>query len=257
MTIFTRYIALGDSMTEGMSDEIINGQYRGWADRIADVLATMSPNFTYLNLAIRGKLLAQVIDDQIPIAKKFIEGNETLVSFHAGANDVLRPNYKSDLIFELYEKGVREIAATGATLMLFTVIEKATGKGKTAELWESRFKDFNQNARKVAIEHNAILIEWNEALFLSDRRFLAADRLHLNPEGHHRVSQGVLEKLGAPYDPGWRIPLQDAPPESFFIRFSTDLRWLMTFALPWVWRRIRGRSSGDGRFAKHESPIKP
>jgi len=51
--MFTRFIALGDSMTEGMSDEQINGKYRGWADRVADALAEGNPDFTYMNLAIR------------------------------------------------------------------------------------------------------------------------------------------------------------------------------------------------------------
>jgi lysophospholipase L1-like esterase len=95
MTVFTRFIALGDSMTEGMCDEIVDGNYRGWADRTADTLAKDSPNFSYANLAIRGKLLHQVIDGQIPDAVRFITGPETLVSFHAGANDVLRPNYQA------------------------------------------------------------------------------------------------------------------------------------------------------------------
>ena len=95
MTAFTRFIALGDSMTEGMCDEIVDGKYRGWADRTADTLAKANPNFTYINLAIRGKLLNQVIDDQIPAAVTYITGPETLVSFHAGANDVLRPQLSS------------------------------------------------------------------------------------------------------------------------------------------------------------------
>ncbi len=242
-------------MTEGMCDELINDNYRGWADRVADSLAKDFPGFTYMNLAIRGKLLGQVISEQIPVAMNFIEGKQTLVSFHAGANDVLRPKYQSDITFRLYEEGAKQIAASGATLILFTVIEKATGKGKTAELWESRFKDFNINVRRVAAELGAILIEWNEALFLSDRRFLAPDRLHLNEDGHYRVSQGVLEKLGQPFDPAWRIPLPEAQPESKFVDLVRDARWLFTFALPWVWRRIRGKSSGDGRKAKHEQPI--
>ena len=58
---YTRFIALGDSMTEGMNDEVINGKYRGWADRVADGLAKNQPGFTYLNLAIRGKFLNQVL----------------------------------------------------------------------------------------------------------------------------------------------------------------------------------------------------
>jgi hypothetical protein len=75
---FNRFIALGDSMTEGMSDEIIDGNYRGWADRVADVLAAEEPNFSYANLAIRGKLLHQVVEEQVPNAIKFIEGEQTL-----------------------------------------------------------------------------------------------------------------------------------------------------------------------------------
>ncbi len=242
-------------MTEGMCDEIIQGNFRGWADRVADSLAKDFPGFTYMNLAIRGKLLGQVIAEQIPAALPYIEGKQTLVSFHAGANDVLRPKYQPDITFKLYEVGAKQIAATGATLILFTVIEKATGKGKTAELWESRFKDFNINVRRVAVELGAILIEWNEALFLSDRRFLAPDRLHLNADGHYRVSQGVLEKLGEPFDPAWRTPLPAAQPESAVTDFLKDVRWFFTFALPWVWRRIRGKSSGDGRKSKHQEPI--
>ena len=61
---YKRLIVCGDSYSEGMSDEIINGQYRGWADRIADVMARADSDFTYVNLSVRGKLLKQVIDDQ-------------------------------------------------------------------------------------------------------------------------------------------------------------------------------------------------
>ena len=78
---FTRFIALGDSMTEGMSDEVVKGKYRGWADRVADVLVKDDPNFTYVNLAIRGKLLKQVVEDQIPSALKYIEGKQPLFHF--------------------------------------------------------------------------------------------------------------------------------------------------------------------------------
>ncbi len=40
-------------MTEGMSDEVINGKYRGWADRVAEVMATNWQPFTYANLACK------------------------------------------------------------------------------------------------------------------------------------------------------------------------------------------------------------
>jgi len=252
---YTRFIALGDSMTEGMTDEVIDGKFRGWADRVADVIAKSNPSFTYMNLAIRGKLLKQVVDDQIPEALKYIEGKQTLVSFHAGANDVLRPNYNPAISFAEYERGVKKLTDAGATVMLFTVVDKVDGKGKTAELWHQRFSNFNENVRMVAIKYPSILFEAKKAEFLNDRRFLAFDRLHMNPEGHRRLANAVLEGLGYEFDENWRIPLPRAKKKNKVINFVINLVWIAIFLLPWIWRRIRGKSSGDGRSAKYNEPI--
>ena len=251
---YQRFIVLGDSFTEGMTDEIINGNFRGWADRVADVLTTQSPDFTYVNLAIRGKLIAQVAGDQVPQAIPFITGKETLVSFHAGINNVIRPNYRPENVFPIYNDAVRKLSATGATLMLFTVLERTGNTGKTADMWAERFGAFNKNVRAIAVEVGAIIVDANGQQFLSDRRFLAFDRLHLNSIGHDRVAQGVLEVLGAPFDPNWRLPLPTAKPTPWFIKKAISVAWFFSFALPWIWRRIRGKSSGDGRSAKYPNP---
>jgi lysophospholipase L1-like esterase len=253
---YNRFIALGDSMTEGMSDEIIDGKYRGWADRAADVMAKGNPDFTYMNLAIRGKLLQQVIDDQIPLIAPYVTGKETLVSFHAGANDVIRPKYVPEIAKAKYRNGVADLIRTGASVVLFTVIEKVDGKSKVADLWHERFADFNENVRVVAKEFGAILMEAQEAPFLADRRLLNRDRLHLNPEGHWRLSQAVLEGLGYPYDSNWRIPLPPAPKKSKVKVIKENSIWIATFVIPWIWRRVRGISSGDGRTCKYPTPIK-
>lgn len=252
---YTRFIACGDSFTEGMSDELVDGQYRGWADRIADVMAHQSPEFTYANFAVRGKLIHQVAADQVPVALTYVTGPDTLFSFHAGANDVLRPNYKPDIALPLYAKTVRKIAASGATVLLFTVLERTDREGKTADLWAARFGEFNKNVRAVAKEVGAIVADANEEGLLSDRRFLADDRLHLNVVGHDRVAQGILEKLGLPFDVTWREPLPVAPTLSRPKRYKSNAKWLATFFLPWIWRRLRGRSSGDGRSGKHSFPV--
>jgi lysophospholipase L1-like esterase len=252
--IFQRFIALGDSFTEGMTDEIINGNYRGWADRVADVLATKSPDFTYVNLAIRGKLVTQVVGDQVPQATALITGKETLISFHAGANDVLRPGYRPENVFPIYNDAVRKLSATGATLMLFTVLERTGNTGRGSEVWAARFSEFNKIVRKVGAEVGAIVIDANGEAFFSDSRFLAFDRLHLNAEGHHRVAQALLEKLGYQFDPAWRIPLPPAQPTPWLKKRAISTIWFFTFALPWIWRRVRGKSSGDGRSAKYPTP---
>ncbi len=253
--LYTRFIACGDSFTEGMSDVIVDGQYRGWADRMADVMARQCPEFTYANFAVRGKLIHQVAAEQVPVALTFVTGPETLFSFHAGANDVLRPKYKPEIALPLYADTVRKIAASGATLLLFTVLERTDRKGKTADLWAARFSEFNRNVRAVAHEVGAFVADANEGGLLSDRRFLADDRLHLNEIGHDRVAQGILEQLGLPYVSGWREPLPVAAPMSKFERYRSNARWFRTFLLPWIWRRVRGRSSGDGRSGKHSRPL--
>jgi lysophospholipase L1-like esterase len=238
-----------------MTDEIIDGKYRGWADRVADVMAQAHSDFTYVNLAVRGKLIGQVVEDQVPTALAFVTGPDTLVSFHAGANDALRPGYQSSIAIPLYQEAVRRLAKSGAQLMLFTVLERTGNTGKGAEIWEKRFSEFNRGVRAVGAEVGAIVVDANQERFFSDRRFLAFDRLHLNSIGHDRCAQAVLERLGLPFDPAWRTPLPHAKKTPWIVEKGITVAWFFIFALPWIMRRIQGKSSGDGRSAKYPFPV--
>src|SRR3954470_14644498 len=83
------FVAMGDSFTEGMNDAYPDGSFRGWADLVAARLAVDSgPDFGYANLAIRGRLLEQIIDEQLEPTLAMRPG---LVSFAGGGNDALRP----------------------------------------------------------------------------------------------------------------------------------------------------------------------
>lgn len=238
-----------------MTDEMVDGHYRGWADRVADGLAKESGTFTYANLAVRGKLLPQVIEDQLEIALSFVTGPDTLISFHAGANDALRPGFDQALAKQRYQSAVRTLAASGATIMLFTVLEDTGNSGRGSKLWQERFAAFNHGVREVAAEVGAILLDANQERFFSDRRFLAFDRLHLNSLGHSRSADAILEKLGYESDPGWRTPLPPAQPTPWIKERAIGVMWFFVFALPWIIRRLRGRSSGDGRVCKYPTPI--
>jgi lysophospholipase L1-like esterase len=252
---YNRLIVCGDSFSEGMTDEVIHGQYRGWADRVADEMAKQVNDFTYANLAIRGKLVGQVVDDQVPIALTFVTGKETLITFHAGANDALRPGYDASVTIAKYQGAVRKLAASGATVLLFTVLEDTGNKGKGSEVWKKRFSEYNKAIREIGREVGAVISDANDLDFFKDNRFLAFDRLHLNEEGHWRVAQGVLEVIGYPFDSAWRIPLPPAKPTPWIKQRITGVLWFFIFALPWIIRRIQGKSSGDGRTAKYPQPI--
>ena len=113
------FVALGDSFTEGVGDRssrLPNG-VRGWADRVAEKLAKAEPGWEYANLAIRSKRLRHIIDEQLEPA---LAMEPTLITLYAGGNDILDFGTDMDVLMAQYEALVARLAATGATLVLFT-----------------------------------------------------------------------------------------------------------------------------------------
>lgn len=255
----TRLVSLGDSFTEGMCDVARpDGQYLGWADRVAQALATAEARegraVEYANLAVRGKLLDQVIEEQVSDGCAL---EPTLLTFHAGANDVLRRGTDLPALFHRYATAVAAVADSADQVVLFTAIGRAGGTGRLATLLAERFARFNENVRATAARHGALVVDLEAATALTDRRLWNEDRLHLTEEGHRRVAAAVLETLGLRDasllggDPGWwRQPLPPAPTPGRVEAAGADLRWIRRHLLPWVGRRLRGVSSGDGRQPK-------
>lgn len=251
MVAINKFIALGDSLTEGLSDKYPDGTYRGWADRVADELSLVDTNFLYANFAVRGKLLEQVIADQVSVALPFITGNDTVVSFHAGANNILRPKLDVKRVIADYQSAVIRITDTGAKVLVFTVREVANPKTKAELYWNERFGPFNTNVREIASKTGAILLDANSHEVFGDPRMLAKDRLHLSQEGHRRVAQGVLKALGMPHDINYTQAMGPHKQTQAVLRGIGTVAWGVAFLVPWAIRRLSGKSSGDGRVAKY------
>jgi lysophospholipase L1-like esterase len=250
------FVAVGDSFTEGLEDDPgPDGRHRGWADRVAAGLAVAQGRVRYANLAVRGKLLDQVVAEQLPVARRLAPD---LVSFQAGANDVLRPRTDLPALLRRYEDA---LAGLPARTLLFTVVER-TGPGRAADVLAARFRAFNAGIRAIAARQDALLVDLAAETQLADRRLFHADRLHLAPEGHARVAAAVLETLdvadpaitGGP--PGWwRVIVPGDPRTSRRADLVADVRWVRHHLLPWIGRRVRGISSGDHVPAKHAALI--
>ena len=249
MPNLNQFIALGDSLTEGLSDKYPDGSYRGWADRVADEMSKQDSNFRYANLAVRGKLLEQVIADQLQVALPCMQGSQTLVTFHAGANNVLRPKFEPNQVFETYAKAVAQIAATGSKILLFTVREVSNPQTKTQHYWNQRFGPFNENVKRVATEFGATVMDANSREVFGDPRMLASDRLHLSTEGHRRVAAAVLSAIELPHDSDWQDPMAPYKPAPAPIRVVGSVAWGAAFLVPWAIRRITKKSSGTGVFS--------
>jgi len=245
------FAALGDSFTEGLADPGPGGGYRGWADRFAGHLAGQSPGLRYANLAVRGKLLCEVVSEQVPAA---LEMRPELVSIAAGGNDLLRPGGDPDVLAAVFDAAVADLRAAGCRVLIFTGFDPCTFpvirwiRGKVAV--------YNMHLRGIADRQHATVVDLWSMPVLRDPRVWSEDRLHLAAEGHRRVALRACEAVGVVPDGDWRepLPVQGGAPApavtGWIAARRMDARWVRQHAVPWVRRRISGVSSGDGVLPK-------
>ena len=248
------FVALGDSFTEGVGDPLPNASgWLGWADRTAARLAADTPDLRYANLAIRGKMLGEVIDEQVPAA---VAMRPDLVSVAAGGNDLLRPRADPDELARPFNDAVERLAAACGRVLLFTGFDP--GPFPLIRIIRGKVAAYNAHLRVIARRHDCLLVDLWAMRVLADRRMWSADRLHLAPEGHRRAALRACEVLGVPVEADWRDPMPDVgrPPSGYrgapawLIARRLDAQWMRTYAAPWLRRRLTGVSSGDGMAPK-------
>jgi lysophospholipase L1-like esterase len=239
-----RFVAIGDSFTEGVGDEPEPGVVRGWADLVAQgwADATGAP-VGYANLAIRGRLAWPIVEQQLEPALAL---KPTHLSFNGGGNDMLRPRTPLTRIADAFSHVLRRCDEEGVTLILLS------GGNPSRHLPMSRLIQQRGDQLAAIVEkriagRDDIVTAYNwPDVELSSPAYWAADRLHLNARGHHRVAARVLESLGL------------EPPQAWWT--STDVpatprlgraQYFRQHLGPWVRRRLTGTSSGDGREPKY------
>ncbi len=241
------FVALGDSFTEGLDDPRADqAGYLGWADRFAEMLAAQQPGLRYANLAVRGKMLGEVAGEQIPRA---IAMAPDLVSLAAGGNDLLRPRGDPDALAEAFDDAVRALLIAGCQVLVFTGFDP---RFPVVRLIRGKVAAYNMHLRAIADHHQCHLVDLWSMTVLHDPGAWSADRLHLTPDAHRRVALRACEVLGVPAAADWREPwpaaagIASSPARAWLAARRTDLRWARVHAAPWVARRVRGVSSGDG-----------
>ncbi|MFB7740091.1 SGNH/GDSL hydrolase family protein [Streptomyces sp. NPDC056112] len=255
---YTSLVAVGDSFTEGMSDRLPDGSYRGWADLLAARMAARTPGFRYANLAVRGKLIGQIVDEQVETAAAMRADVVTLVG---GLNDTLRPKCDMGRVKGLLTEAVERLAPSCERLVLM----RSPGRqGPVLERFRPRMEELFACVDELAERHGALVVDLYGAPSLADPRLWDVDRLHLTAEGHRRVAEAVWQTLGhAPEDAEWRTPMPPTARPDWRTRRVADARFARQHLLPWIGRRVTGRSSGDGRPAKrpellpYEGPAQP
>ncbi|WP_291413389.1 SGNH/GDSL hydrolase family protein [Actinophytocola sp.] len=245
--MYSRYVALGDSQTEGIGDGDEVGGYRGWADRLAAALAGTNPELLYANLAVRGKLAGEVRAEQLGSALALEPDLATVV---AGLNDLLRPKFDVPEVVGHLEAMFAALTGAGATVatVTFPNIGKIT---PLARPLVPRVLALNAAVRAAATRHRVRVVEAFSVEVTTDSRIWSADRLHASPVGHALIAAAMAHVLELPgSDDSWTQPLPVLPRPGLVRATGTELRWIANFFGPWIGRRIRGVSSGTGRTAK-------
>lgn len=247
-TAWRRYIALGDSFTEGMSDQsrVADGTYRGWADRLAELLAQHvggGGSFDYANLAVRSRRIRD-LRDQVSQA---LVHRPDLVSVLMGSNDLVHVFSRPRRLARQLAAQVDRLRQSGADVLLVTPF--LPRRRATIPL-RRKFAIYASALREIAEAQGCLLLDIALVPEVREPRMFADDRVHLRSRAHRLLAYRAAEILGVP-DSVTLAQLEDA----FHDDEPSPAGWVRRDVLPWMWRRVRGRRAGDGRMAKHAAPV--
>ena len=256
-----RYVALGDSLTEGLCDDSRQapGELRGWADRLSMLLVGVGgqqlgappKRLRYANLAVRSRTVADLLERQVPHA---IALRADLVTVLIGANDVALSGRHPERIAARIQDGVVRLRASGADVLIVTPF---VAPWPLLRILSRRTIRLAAELRTVATRTGSMLLDVTRDPDRLDERMWAADRVHLSSYGHRVLSYRAAVALGVPG--AGELGALDAlvhedAPEAQVSRISTPA-WLWTHVRPWAGRRLRGRTAGDGRAPKHTTLV--
>jgi lysophospholipase L1-like esterase len=250
---FRRYVAIGDSSTEGLEDPDGNGGYRGWADRLAQHIAdNQDEPLEYANLAIRGFRMKEIRTRQFDEA---LAMEPDLLSVFGGINDVIVPRCDFDSIRADYVIIFGQARRQGAMVLSFTVpdLSAINPLGMT---FRDRVTKLNDIIRTEADRHGVVVMDFEQYPVAQDPRLWFADRLHGNELGHQTVAAALAWRLGIDgFDDSWTRPLEGEPVRPRGRQLLTgDIEWAMHHLAPWLGKGIRRVRTGYGIERKRPIP---
>lgn len=249
MGAYRRFVAIGDSFTEGLDDLLPTGEHRGWADRLAGALAVAARpagGLLYANLAVRGEKAAEIRTTQVQSAVRM---KPDLVTAVVGLNDFVRPGFEPRRFAVAVDETLADLAESGATVVTATHPDVARVL-PLARALRAKAQAINDIIRERAAARGALLLDWWEDPQTVTRPLWSDDRLHPNADGHQLLATGAARALGVGPSPapGLGGQLEPLPPIG-----RSELVWLGRVGAPWMWERMMRRMQGRahmGRMAK-------
>jgi len=241
---FERYVAIGDSSTEGLDDPDGRGGYRGWSARLAERIARVQGALLYANLGVRGRTTRQILDQQLEPA---LAMRPDLATVFSGTNDVLSRRFRAESVARDMEHMQSTLIEGGATVLTFTLPD-LTPVMPMARWIEPRVRALNEALRGAAARSGSILLDFAAHEVGSDPRLWSEDRVHANAIGHARIADALAQAIGLPgTDDSWKAPLSPLAPKTGWGWLAAEWTWMRRYLLPWMGRGLQASFRNESR----------
>ncbi|QKW05429.1 SGNH/GDSL hydrolase family protein [Streptomyces sp. NA04227] len=229
-----RYVALGDSLTEGVGDRV-DRAWRGWAALLAEGLGTADCPADFHNLAVSGAQTADVLAQQTPAA---LEMRPDVASVLVGVNDTLRRTFDIHAVAARLDEVYARLRAQGTVVVTACLPDPGTMlrlPGALARPLARRGRAVNTVVHALSERHGALHLHACEGDWVMQKAMWSADRMHPSETGHRALAvrfHRLLAAEGIPVGPS-PSPLAEMKPPSR----ATVLFWLATAGTAWMARR--------------------
>ncbi|MFR9792329.1 SGNH/GDSL hydrolase family protein [Streptomyces sp. MB22_4] len=228
-----RFVALGDSLTEGVGDFTDAGP-RGWAALLAPSLGA-GTEFT--NLAVSGAQTRDVLERQTPAALAL---RPDLVAVVVGVNDTLRQTFDVRAVAARLDQVYGACVRQGATLLTACLPDPGAMLGLPSALatpLARRQRAVNAVVHALSDRYDAVHLHAADGGWIADRSLWSADRLHPGERGHRQLAVRFHALLAEAGRATGRPPSPE--PEFPAPTRTAGLLWLATAGTAWVARRCR------------------
>jgi lysophospholipase L1-like esterase len=216
------FVALGDSMTEGVGDPVRGGTLRGWADRLAAALHRADDKLIYVNLARRSLRTEEVRRTQLDAA---LAAKPDLASALSGMNDLLDPGFDPARYLDDLDALVKPLTEAGALVLTATFPDITAFSPLPARLTRrvrARLHAASDAVREVSRRHGTLCLDADALPEPLERTVMSVDRLHPGPRGHVLVARMFARLLSG--HSGVPIP---EPEEADVAGRLAQARWLI------------------------------
>jgi lysophospholipase L1-like esterase len=194
-----RFVAVGDSVVEGVRGPAHGYRDLSWVDRLVAGLRAQHPDLAEHNLGHRGLLAADVRQRQLAPALALEPDLAVVV---AGGNDLFRDRFDALAVgaeLTAMVSRLRDIGSDVITMGLFD-ITRIDPAAPTAPMVSRRIRTLAELTAAVAGRHGAIHLDFSTHPAGADPSIYSDDRLHLNARGHALVAAATIRRLGEVLD---------------------------------------------------------